>query len=116
MATTIESLKQENEELRYLLEEQAGKLQRAMFAICQLHGGLYNQRTQLYILRSSNAMLFGTALPEINNENSPDIHPTTRQGDANEKRIQLLEEKVRLMEEQLENIEIKIEHVDEQAL
>ena len=104
MATTIESLKQENVDLHYLLDEQAGKLERAMFAIYQLHSGLYNQRTQLYILRSNNALLFGTTLPEISSKNSEDIYPTTRQGDANELRIQILEEKVRLMEKQLEGI------------
>jgi len=116
MATMIESLKQENEELRYILEEQAGKLERAMFAIYQLHDGLYNQRTQLYILRSNNALLLGTALPERPIDDVSDTYPTTRQGDANELRIQVLEEKVRLMEKQLEKIENKIEDVDEHAL
>jgi hypothetical protein len=98
-------LKEENEELRELLEQQSGKLARAVHAIYQLHAGLYNIRTQNYNMQLANALLKDEPLPT---EPSVANHvwPTTRQGDHHEKRISYLEEMVKKLEEKI----IMMEH------
>jgi hypothetical protein len=113
MATTnemkLEELKQENEELRELLEIQDGKLERAMFAILQLHGGLYNQISQRYILAKKNADLYGQPLLEnaAAAEEEEDEELTTRQGDRHELRIQQLEQTIEMLEGKIEAFETK---------
>ena len=110
MATTnemkLEELKQENEELRELLEIQDGKLERAMFAILQLHGGLYNQISQRYILAKKNADLYGQPLLE-NAAAAEDEELTTRQGERHELRIQQLEQTIEMLEGKIEAFETK---------
>jgi hypothetical protein len=110
MATTNEikllELKQENEELRELLEIQEGKLERAMFAIYQLHGGLYNQISQRYILAKKNALLYGQPLlADANEAESEDF--TTRQGDNHEIRLRQMEETIEMLEGKIESFETK---------
>jgi hypothetical protein len=112
MATTnemkIEDLKQENEELRELLEIQDGKLERAMFAILQLHGGLYNQISQRYILAKKNADLYGQPLLEnAAAAEEEDEELTTRQGERHELRIQQLEQTIEMLEGKIEAFETK---------
>ena len=112
MATTnemkLEELKQENEELRELLEIQDGKLERAMFAILQLHGGLYNQISQRYILAKKNADLYGQPLLEnAAATEEEDEELTTRQGDRHELRIQQLEQTIEMLEGKIEAFETK---------
>ena len=112
MATTnemkLEELKQENEELRELLEIQDGKLERAMFAILQLHGGLYNQISQRYILAKKNADLYGQPLLEnAAAAEEEDEELTTRQGDRHELRIQQLEQTIEMLEGKIEAFETK---------
>jgi hypothetical protein len=111
MATTnemkLEELKQENEELRELLEIQDGKLERAMFAILQLHGGLYNQISQRYILAKKNADLYGQPLLENAAAAEEDEELTTRQGDRHELRIQQLEQTIEMLEGKIEAFETK---------
>jgi len=102
----LEELKQENEELRELLEKQEGKLERAMFAIYQLHGGLYNQISQRYILAKKNALLLGQPLLEDTSEAECEDF-TTRQGDDHELRIQQLEQTIEMLEEKIESFEAK---------
>ena len=99
--TTYQELKEENTELREIINEQERKLERAMSAIYQLYGGLYNQKKQNYILKKRISFLY-------DNEEQPDeptepynIWPTTRQGDDNEERIKLLEEKLLMLEEKM---------------
>ena len=112
MATTnemkLEELKQENEELRELLEIQDGKLERAMFAILQLHGGLYNQISQRYILAKKNADLYGQPLLENAAETEEeDEELTTRQGERHELRIKQLEQTIEMLEGKIEAFETK---------
>ena len=104
----LEELKQENEELRELLEIQDGKLERAMFAILQLHGGLYNQISQRYILAKKNADLYGQPLLEnAAAAEEEDEELTTRQGDRHELRIQQLEQTIEMLEGKIEAFETK---------
>ena len=104
---TVEELTQENQELREMMEHQERKLERAIFAIYQLHGGLYNSNTQSDILAKRNALLFGRPFPmpppkeEADREN-PSV--TTRQGDNHELRIQQLEQTIKNLEEKVNSI------------
>jgi hypothetical protein len=94
-------LKEENEELRELLSEQSGKLERAIQAIHALHEGLYNVRTQNYCMLLANARLLGEELPPIEKEGTYHQWPTTRQGDYHEKRISSLEGLVKALEDKI---------------
>ena len=112
MATTndmqISKLKQENEELRELLEIQEGKLERAMFAIYQLHGGLYNQISQRYILAKKNALLYDQPLLTTEDANEAENEEfTTRQGDNHEMRLRQMEETIETLEGKIESFEAK---------
>ncbi len=112
MATTndmqINKLKQENEELRELLEIQEGKLERAMFAIYQLHGGLYNQISQRYILAKKNALLYDQPLLTTEDANEAENEEfTTRQGDNHEMRLRQMEETIETLEGKIESFEAK---------
>ena len=102
----IKVLKQENEDLRELLEIQEGKLERAMFAIYHLHAGLYNQISQRYILAKKNALLSGEPLL-VEEEQDEEQEFTTRQGDRNELRIQQMEQTINMLEEKIESFETK---------
>jgi hypothetical protein len=136
---TYESLKQENEQLRKLLEKQdavlekqeamlekqetllekqetkienqSAKLERAIYAIYQLHGGLYSQNTQCYTITYNNALLYGEPLPEspliLEDLLREDNWPTTRQGDKHELRIQQLEETIKQLEDKMYFLEKK---------
>ena len=98
----IKDLKQENEDLRELLEIQEGKLERAMFAIYHLHAGLYNQISQRYILAKKNALLSGEPLL-VEEEQDEEQEFTTRQGDRNELRIRQMEQTIKILEEKIES-------------
>jgi hypothetical protein len=99
MDTTIISnqeliaLKEENEELKELVSEQSGKLERAIHAICELHAGLCNIRTQNHCILLANARLYG------------EEQPTSTKGDHHEKRISILEEMVKSLEEKINILE-----------
>ncbi len=104
----ISKLKQENEELRELLEIQEGKLERAMFAIYQLHGGLYNQISQRYILAKKNALLYDQPLLTTEDANEAESEEfTTRQGDNHEMRLRQMEETIETLEGKIESFEAK---------
>jgi hypothetical protein len=96
-----DEVKNENHILREMVMDQGGKLNRAIFAIFQLHDGLFNHATQPYMLQLSNAKLFDTDLPEEPKEEY-DIYPTTRQGDEHEERFKKLEETLRNLEEKID--------------
>jgi len=103
----IKDLKQENEDLRELLEIQEGKLERAMFAIYHLHAGLYNQISQRYILAKKNALLSGEPQPLlVEEEQDEEQEFTTRQGDRNELRIQQMEQTINMLEGKIESFAI----------
>ena len=99
----IKDLQDDNQELRKIIAEQDGKLERAIIAIYQLHGGLYNQRTQGYSLGLANASLFGDVKPIGDDKEC--IWFTTRQGDDNADRITKLEEKLEEMEKKILKME-----------
>ena len=108
----IKELKQENQELRDLLEIQEGKLERAMFAICQLHGGLHNQISQRYILAKKKAFLYGQPLLENIKEAQEETVDeeeefTTRQGDRHELRLQQMEQTIKMLDEKIESFDAK---------
>ena len=100
MQENIKNLQEDNEELRNIIAEQNGKLERAIQAIYQLHGGLYNQRTQEETLHRANAHLFGSKVPELNkNKDSYNetIWVTTRQGDNHAIQLDRLEKKIEVL-------------------
>jgi len=101
---THEEIEQENVDLRDMVIVQRKQLDRALYAIYQLHGGLYNQSTQSHILERSNALLHGSSLPETP-LGEYNIWPTTRQGDAHEKRIQQLEQTISALEEKIDALD-----------
>ena len=103
----VEALQKDNEELREIIAQQDAKLERAMFAIYNLHGGLYNQRTQAYMLELGNALLLGKEKP-VELVESVNIWPTTRQGDAHEERISKLEDTVEFLQKQIIRLEQKM--------
>jgi hypothetical protein len=103
---TIESLQKDNNELREIITQQDAKLERAIFAIYQLHGGLYNQKTQKYVMESNNAWLNGVTQPTRPDEPC-NIWPTTRQGDEHEARILKMEKTIELLQDQILRIEAK---------
>ena len=99
------ALKEENTELRNIINEQEQKLERAMSAIFQLYGGLYNQKKQNYILKKRVAFLFDTEEHPDEPTEEYNIWPTTRQGDENEERINQLDVKLLKLEEKVELME-----------
>lgn len=78
--------------------------------IRQLVGGLYNQRTQGDVIDLHLAEIYGRPRPtkKIDEDN---IWPTTRQGDANEIKIEELQEKNAALEEKGDANEKKIEEL-----
>jgi hypothetical protein len=100
-----EELKEENTELREIINKHELKIERAMSAIYQLYGGLYNQKRQNYILKKRVALLYDDEEQPDEPTEEYDIWPTTRQGDVNEERIKLLEEKLLMLETKVELME-----------
>uniref|UniRef100_A0A6C0IHE2 Uncharacterized protein n=1 Tax=viral metagenome TaxID=1070528 RepID=A0A6C0IHE2_9ZZZZ len=98
-----EEIEQENVDLRDMVIAQRKQLDRALYAIYQLHGGLYNQITQSNMLHFNNALLYNEPLPEFPLEE--ENWPTTRQGDAHEKRIQQLEQTICALEEKIDALD-----------
>jgi tetrahydromethanopterin S-methyltransferase subunit G len=83
---------EEIEDLRNELEKTKSALDAAQQSIYQLIGGLYNPKTQGKTLeREINILLENHVDKAVAGESK---WPTTRQGDANEKRIEELEKKV----------------------
>jgi hypothetical protein len=84
---------EEIDDLRNELETTKNSLEAAQLTIHQLIGGLYNQKTQKQTMDAHIDVLFEGC---IQNKNviGESKWPTTRQGDANEKRIEELEKKV----------------------
>jgi hypothetical protein len=105
-----EYIEEENVTLREMVIDQSCKLERAIHAIYNLHGGLFNRETQSYILETNNALLHGEPLPKIPSK-SCDIYPTTRQGDENEERIKQLEETIRILEEKINALDKRQQQV-----
>ena len=103
----VEALQEDNQHLRDIIAEQDAKLERAMYAIYQLHGGLYNQRTQAYMIKLGEALLHGKEEPEIPKE-PVNLWPTTRQGDEHEVRFAKLEETIELLQKQVLRLEEKM--------
>ena len=101
----IEVLKQENKELRELLQIQNGKLERAVFAICHLHNGLYYQVSQHYILQKKNSLLLGIPFTMECLEEEEEEEITTHQGDDHELRIQHLEQTIEVLEKKISSFE-----------
>jgi peptidoglycan hydrolase CwlO-like protein len=111
MQENIKNLQEDNEELRNIIAEQNGKLERAIQAIYQLHGGLYNQRTQEETLHRANAHLFGSKVPEPNkNEDSYNetIWVTTRQGDNHAIQLDRLEKKIEVLTADFKRVEASL--------
>ena len=103
----VEALQEDNEELREIIAQQDAKLERAMFAIYQLHGGLYNQKTQAHMIQLGDALLHGKEKP-IEPVEPVNIWPTTRQGDAHEERISKLEDTIEFLQIQIVRLEQKM--------
>ena len=103
--TTIEQLQHENKVLRAMLIEQGGKLERAIFSIYQLYGGLYNQNTQQYNLEHNVSYLLGSE-GAAKKARDPFLCSefTTRQGDAHEKRISQIEGKLQQLEDKVASL------------
>ena len=103
--TTIEQLQHENKVLRAMLIEQGGKLERAIFSIYQLYGGLYNQNTQQYNLEHNVSCLLGSE-GAAKKARDPFLCSefTTRQGDAHEKRISQIEGKLQQLEDKVASL------------
>lgn len=80
-----------------VLEE---KLSLAQESIYQLLGGLFNHDTQGNVLKAYTEFLY-TGIFDYDVELEKDQFPTTRQGDANEKRIQQLEENMDILVKKL---------------
>ncbi len=103
----VDALQEDNKELREIIAEQDEKIERAIYAIHQLHNGLYNQTKQSYILATRDALLCGKELP--NEPLEPYIpYPTTRQGDEHEERISKLEKTIELLQQQILSLEKKV--------
>jgi len=103
----VEALQEDNQELREIIAEQDAKLERAIYAICQLHSGLYNEHTQEYVIIDNAALLFGNKRPQ-EPEEPVNLWPTTRQGDKHELRISKLEETIQQLQQQILRLENKL--------
>jgi hypothetical protein len=102
----VDAMREDNEALRDIIAEQDAKLERAMFAIYQLHGGLFNQTTQAHMINENNAILFCKEKP-IHPVDPVNIWPTTRQGDEHEERISKLEKTIDLLQKKIQRMEDK---------
>ena len=108
---TLETLQKENFELRTKIETHDVQIDRLRGVLYQLIGGLFNQKTQRYVMSSYIDDLFGTSSSEQEAETEAETEteemqwPTTRQGDNNEERIRKLEETIEKLEKQIENME-----------
>ena len=104
---TLETIQKENSELRKKIETHDDDLKRLRGVLYQLIGGIFNQKTQRYVMSSYIDDLFGTSSSEqeAEAETEETQWPTTRQGDNNEERIRKLEETIQKLEKQIENME-----------
>ena len=114
---TLETIQKENSELRKKIETHDDDLKRLRCVLYQLIGGIFNQKTQRYVMSSYIDDLFGTSSSEQEAETEAETEaeaeteteetqwPTTRQGDNNEERIRKLEETIQKLEKQIENME-----------
>ena len=104
---TLETIQKENSELRKKIETHDDDLKRLRGVLYQLIGGIFNQKTQRYVMSSYVDDLFGTSSSEqeAEAETEETQWPTTRQGDNNEERIRKLEETIQKLEKQIENME-----------
>jgi len=112
---TLETIQKENSELRKKIETHDDDLKRLRGVLYQLIGGIFNQKTQRYVMSSYIDDLFGTSSSEQEAETEAETEaeaeteetqwPTTRQGDNNEERIRKLEETIQKLEKQIENME-----------
>jgi len=108
---TLETIQKENSELRKKIETHDDDLNRLRCVLYQLIGGIFNQKTQRYVMSSYIDDLFGTSSSEQEAETEAEAEteetqwPTTRQGDNNEERIRKLEETIQKLEKQIENME-----------
>ena len=104
---TLETIQKENSELRKKIETHDDDLKCLRGVLYQLIGGIFNQKTQRYVMSSYVDDLFGTSSSEqeAEAETEETQWPTTRQGDNNEERIRKLEETIQKLEKQIENME-----------
>ena len=104
---TLETIQKENSELRKKIETHDDDLKRLRGVLYQLIGGIFNQKTQRYVMSSYVDDLFGTSSSEqeAEAETEETQWPTTRQGDNNEERIRKLEETIQKLENKIENME-----------
>ena len=104
---TLETIQKENSELRKKIETHDDDLNRLRCVLYQLIGGIFNQKTQRYVMSSYVDDLFGTSSSEqeAEAETEETQWPTTRQGDNNEERIRKLEETIQKLENKIENME-----------
>ena len=106
---TLETIQKENSELRKKIETHDDDLKRLRGVLYQLIGGIFNQKTQRYVMSSYIDDLVGTSSSEQEAEAEAETEetqwPTTRQGDNNEERIRKLEETIQKLENKIENME-----------
>ena len=104
---TLETIQKENSELRKKIETHDDDLKRLRGVLYQLIGGIFNQKTQRYVMSSYIDDLVGTSSSEqeAEAETEETQWPTTRQGDNNEERIRKLEETIQKLEKKIENME-----------
>ena len=93
-AERIEQLEKDNA----LLKE---KLEATQSTVYHLIGGLYNQHTQRKMLNKNIDSLFSQNQDVPDEDHEENKWPTTRQGDANEARIQQLEENIDILVKRL---------------
>jgi hypothetical protein len=94
-------------ELRQILAAHANQIERNKQAIYDLLGGLFQQSQQKDMLDHLIDLLFGE---DTTNVPSPVFSwPTTRQGDAHEKRIKYLEDKLQKLEQKITQMESRQE-------
>lgn len=113
--SSIESIQKENAELFKIIEIHADEIDRCKSIIYELIGGLFNQKTQKYILNSHIKILLKEKYfsrtdieKEEEQEEVDSIWPTTRQGDEHEKRICKMEEIIKQLEKRIINFEKKL--------
>lgn len=108
--SSIESIQNENAELRKIIENHADEIERCKSVIFQLVGGLFNQKTQKWISKAHCNVLLGKKYePEEEEEDEVcSLWPTTRQGDEHEERMRKMEETIQKLEERVLSFEKKM--------
>jgi hypothetical protein len=127
--SSLEEIKNEVKELRQIISAQGGHIDRSQQIISQLLGGLLNEKQQK-VLQCYLSILMGERYiedidtnDETYDDEEEDQRFTTRQGDAHEERLNLLEEKFQerdaqmtLLEEKNRIMEEKIEAMEKRQL